>query len=321
MKCTIRRIAIAVLCIYLLAGTAFAKELVPVGKVIGLELRDRQVVIAGFDEAQGQSAKQAGLKDGDVIAKIDDISIQCVEDIQKALEKSDGVVEVEILRKGKAATVSVTPQITQDGPRLGVYLRQGVTGIGTVTFYDPENRTFGTLGHGVNDSSGKLLSMVEGHAYQAQVMTVKKGKCGTPGQLIGTMTSREPAGVLYANTTRGVFGTCGNLWSGQTIPVAEAGEIKTGDAVILSTVSGNTPRQYSVKIMKIYPEPRNSGRNLLVKITDPELLNATGGIVQGMSGSPIIQNGKLIGAVTHVLVNDPTTGYGIFIENMLNAAA
>lgn len=321
MKCTIRRIASAMLCIYLLAGTAFAKELVPVGKVIGLELRDRQVVVAGFDETQGQSAKAAGLKDGDVIAKIDDVAIECAEDIQKALEKSDGTVAVEIVRKGKSSTLSITPQITRDGPRLGVYLRQGVTGIGTVTFYDPEKRIFGTLGHGVNDSSGNLLPMAEGYAYQARVMTVKKGKCGTPGQLIGAMTSQQPAGTLYANTSRGVFGTCGSLRTDQAIPIATAKEIKTGDAVIRCTVSGDSPREYSVKILKIYPESRQSGRNLLVKVTDAELLSATGGIVQGMSGSPIIQNGKLVGAVTHVLVNDPTTGYGIFIENMLDAAA
>ncbi len=321
MKCTIRRIASAMLCIYLLAGTAFAKELVPVGQIIGLELRDHQVVVAGFDEIQGQSAKQAGLRDGDVIEKIDDVSIECAEDIQKALEKSDGSVAVEIRRKGKLSTLSLTPQITRDGPRLGVYLRQGVTGIGTVTFYDPENQTFGTLGHGVNDSSGHLLPMTEGRAYQARVVTVKKGKCGDPGQLIGAITSQKPAGTLYANTSRGVFGTCGSLWAGETIPIAEAKEIKAGDAVIRSTVSGDTPREYSVKILKLYPESRNNGRNMLVKVTDPELLSATGGIVQGMSGSPIIQDGKLVGAVTHVLVNDPTTGYGIFIENMLDAAA
>ena len=163
--------------------------------------------------------------------------------------------------------------------------------------------------------------MTQGRAYEARVSTVKKGKCGEPGQLYGTVTSSEPVGILKSNTQQGVFGSCEAGWEGQAIPVASRDEVKTGDAVIRANVSGDTVREYSVKILKIYPKARGNGRNLLLRVTDPELLATTGGIVQGMSGSPIIQNGKLIGAVTHVLVNDPTTGYGIFIENMLDAAA
>ena len=321
MKMTFRRIATAMLCVYLLVTTAFAKELVPVGKVVGLELKDQKVVVAGFHEEQGAEAKRAGLKDGDVIQKIDEISITCAEDVRKALLRSDGTVSVEISREGKTKQFQIQPYITEDGPRLGVYLRQGITGIGTVTWYDPQSHQFGTLGHGVNDSSGKLLPMAQGWVYRAKVMTVKKGKAGEPGQLYGSILSPEPAGTLSANTQQGVFGTCRDGWEGQAIEVASMSEVKTGDAVIRSTVSGDTVREYSVKILKIYPKGKGNGRNMLIKVTDPVLLEATGGIVQGMSGSPIIQNGKLIGAVTHVLVNDPTTGYGIFIENMLDAAA
>ena len=321
MKMTFRRIATAVLCVYLLVTTAFARELIPVGKVVGLELKDPKVVVAGFHEEQGAEAKRAGLKDGDVIQKIDDISITCAEDVRKALQKSDGTVSVEISRQGKVNLLTIQPHITEDGPRLGVYLRQGITGIGTVTWYDPEIKKFGTLGHGVNDSNGKLLPMTQGHVYQAKVTAVKKGKCGEPGQLYGAIESPEPAGVLERNTPQGVFGTSEVDWKGKAITVATMSEVKTGDAVIRSNISGDTVREYSVKILKIYPKASSGGRNLLLRVTDPELLNVTGGIVQGMSGSPIIQNGKLIGAVTHVLVNDPTTGYGIFIENMLDAAA
>ncbi len=321
MKNLFRRIAGAALSIYLLAGTAFAKELVPVGQVVGLELQDQQVVVVGFDEEQGQSAKAAGLLSGDIIKKIDRTDITCAEDVRKALQSSNGTVAVEITREGKEKQLQIRPYITKDGPRLGVYLRQGITGIGTVTWYDPETHQFGTLGHGVNDSSGKLLPMTQGWAYRAKVMAVKKGKVGEPGQLYGSILSPEPAGTLSANTQQGVFGTCHDGWEGQAIEVASMSEVKTGDAVIRTTVSGDTVREYSVKILKIYPKGRGTGRNMLIKVTDPALLEATGGIVQGMSGSPIIQDGKLIGAVTHVLVNDPTTGYGIFIENMLDAAA
>ena len=321
MKMILKRIAMAVLCAYLLIGSVFAKELVPVGQVVGLELQNKQVVVAGFDEKQGAAARDAGLRDGDVIQRIDNVEISCAEDVRKALQQSDGTVTVQICRNGKIDQVKIMPQITKDGPRLGVYLRQGITGIGTVTWYDPETGKFGTLGHGVNDGNGNLLAMENGYVYRARVMAVKKGKIGEPGQLVGALESPEPVGTLTANTPQGVFGTSQNGWEKTAVEVASAQEVKTGDAVIRSTVSGDTVREYSVKIMKIYPKTRTTGRNLLLKVTDPALLEATGGIVQGMSGSPILQDGKLIGAVTHVLVNDPTTGYGILIENMLDAAA
>lgn len=285
MKIMFRRVATVALCVYLLATSAFAKELVPVGRVIGLELQDQQVTVVGFDEQQGMVAKAAGLLSGDVIQKINDIKITCTEDVRKALQQSDGTVAVEVRREGKAEVIKIKPGITKDGPKLGVYLRQGITGIGTVTWYDPETKQFGALGHGVNDSSGNLLSMRQGKVYRAQVATVKKGKCGEPGQLYGSILSPEPAGVLQKNTQQGVFGTCEGGWEGQAIPVAALAEIKTGDAVIRSNISGEAVREYSVKILKIYPKARGGGRNLLLKVTDPELLAVTGGIVQGMGVS------------------------------------
>ena len=174
MKLLLKRIATVVLCVYLLTGMAFAKDLIPVGQVVGLELQDRQVVVAGFDEQQGQSARAAGLLDGDVIQKIDETTITCAEDVRKALQKSDGMVALEVRREGKVTSIRLIPQITRDGPRLGVYLRQGITGIGTVTWYDPDTQKFGTLGHGVNDSTGNLVQMAQGHAYRAQVLSVKR---------------------------------------------------------------------------------------------------------------------------------------------------
>ena len=320
MKCTIKRLASAMLCILILTTAVCGKELIPGGQVVGLELCDQRVVVAGFDEQQGTKAQEAGLKSGDVIQKIDNTVITSAEDVRKALKCSNGTVTLEINRNGQMQSLRIVPYITQDGPRLGVYLRQGITGIGTVTWYDPEKNTFGALGHGVNDGSGNLLQMTEGRVYKARVITVKKGQIGQPGQLVGSICSLEAIGTLYKNTQQGVFAAADTQWQGEMLPVAASNEIKTGDAVIRSTIAGEASREYSVKILKIYPKSRGGGRNLLLRVTDPELLETTGGIVQGMSGSPILQDGRIVGAVTHVLVNDPTTGYGIFIENMLEAA-
>ena len=320
MKRMTKIIALA-LCFWLIPIHANAKELVPVGQVIGLQLQDHTVTVAGFDEAWGAAAKEAGIQIGDQILRVDGKAVRCSEDVRKALETSDGTVDLIVSRDGKEKKYAICPQITQTGPKLGIYLRQGITGIGTVTYYDPDTGAFGTLGHGVNGTDGKLLQMTQGSAYSARVMTVRKGHAGEPGQLMGTVESTVPIGKLTANTDRGVFGVTQTGWEGEGMDIASSGEVRTGSAVIRSTVSGNSVREYSVEILKIYPKSRQNGRNLLLRVTDPALLEATGGIVQGMSGSPIIQDGKLVGAVTHVLVNDPTTGYGIFIENMLDAAA
>ncbi len=318
-KMAISLIAFA-LCICTVFTPALALELVPVGQVIGLELRDGRVRIAEFDETLGAAARAAGLRAGDIIEKIDDTAITCAEDVKQALKCSRGQVTVTVRRQGETVKVRVSPSITENGPMLGISLRQGVTGIGTVTYYDPESGRFGCLGHGVSGADG-LVELRSGSAYTARVASVRPGVSGRPGLLRGAVEGAQVVGDLSANRSQGVFGTASGGWQGEPIPVAEVGEVRTGAATIRSTVEGQTPQEYSVEILKIYPKEKGQGRNLLLRVTDQRLLDITGGIVQGMSGSPIIQNGKLVGAVTHVLVNDPTTGYGIFIENMLEAAA
>lgn len=298
-----------------------AELLIPVGQVIGLQLRGDTVTVAAYDDVLGANARSAGLKIGDEIVKIDGSTIACTDDIRTALNGCSDTVELTVRRSGKERCLNLTPTQTEDGPKLGVYLRQGIAGIGTVTFYDPETGKFGTLGHGVCDAKGSLLRMTRGSAYEATVLSVKKGKSGDPGQLKGAADGLSAYGTLLRNTPQGVFGISKQGWKGEPVPVAAYDEICTGPAAIRSQVNGNAVQEYSVEILKIYPEARADGRNFLIKVTDPKLLQTTGGIVQGMSGSPIIQNGKLVGAVTHVLVNEPTTGYGIFIENMLDAAA
>ena len=297
-----------------------AQMLVPVGEVIGLELRGNTVTVSAFDQSL-PAAQDAGLKIGDEILTIDGHTIDSAADIRHALNRSDGDVDLVVSRDGRETALRIEPAVTPDGPRLGVLLRQGVTGIGTVTFYDPATNTFGTLGHGVNDPGGNLFSMTAGNVYPAAVFAIDRGQAGKPGQLRGSLQNDRLLGTISKNTVQGVFGTIHGKFEGEAIPLGESDCVATGPAVIRSTVDGSGPRDYSVEILKIYPESRADGRNLLLRVTDPQLLNATGGIVQGMSGSPIIQDGKLVGAVTHVLVNQPDTGYGIFIENMLDAAA
>lgn len=321
MKRIISRLFTSFLLMAALAVPVWAAEmLIPVGEVIGLELRGDSVTVSAFDQSL-PAGQAAGLRIGDEIITIDGRAIDSAADIRHALERSDGVVDVVVSREGRETALRVTPAVTSEGPRLGVYLRQGVTGIGTITFYDPETGSFGTLGHGVNDQNGSLLAMTAGNVYPADVASIDRGQKGAPGQLRGSLSGDRLLGTVAKNTPQGVFGTIPAKLTGEAIPVGTSDCVTAGPATIRSTVDGSGPRDYSVEILKIYPADRPDGRNLLLRVTDPALLSATGGIVQGMSGSPIIQNGKLVGAVTHVLVNSPDTGYGIFIENMLDAAS
>ena len=316
------RLLFTLLLIASLSITAGATELlIPGGQLVGLELRDNTVTIAEFETPLGDAAKAAGLRTGDRILQVGKTPVTCAQDIRDALSQSDGKVDVRILRGNKAKTISLCPAATEKGPRLGIYLKQGTTGVGTVTYYQPDSKAFAALGHGVNTSAGNLLQMTVGNAYDARVLSVKRGTIGKPGQLMGAVTDSTPLGTVEKNTVQGVFGVLEKTASAEPLPVAAPEAVRTGPATIRSTVDENGVREYSVEILKIYPNPPDRCRNMLLKVTDPTLLAATGGIVQGMSGSPIIQDGKLVGAVTHVLVNDPTTGYGIFIENMLDAAA
>ena len=285
MKKLINRIAFTFLTVLFLAGSVSGAEyLVPVGRVIGLELSQGSVVVAAFDDTL-PAGRDAGLQIGDEIRAVDGRPVTCAEELRSALNRSDGTVELDLYRDGTMHTLSMEPAVTAEGPRLGVYLRQGITGIGTVTYYDPDTGAFGTLGHGVNDAKGRLLTMHKGLAYPASVASVQKGAPGTPGQLKGALEGSSLLGTLSGNTARGVFGTAHSGWAGEALEVAAFSELRPGSAVIRSTVSGTEPRDYSVEILKIYPQSRSDGRNLLLKVTDPELLSTTGGIVQGMGVS------------------------------------
>lgn len=318
-KLPVRILTLCLLLSLLVVPVLAAQTLVPVGCAVGLELDADGLTVAGFDETLGAAARAAGLEEGDLIVKADGLPLTSVDDLRSAVDKSRDKLVLTVHREGREVNLTAMPQSAGAGKCLGIFVKEGVTGVGTVTYFDPATGEFGALGHGVSDSRGELLPLRAGRVMKAQVASVKKGRVGTPGQLVGAFREEECLGELEKNTKCGIFGTSAAGWSGTPLPVVASSEIHTGEAVIRANISGETVQEYSVEILKVYPG--ESTRNLLVHVTDPALLDATGGIVQGMSGSPIIQDGKLIGAVTHVLVNDPTTGYGIFIENMLNAAA
>ena len=228
------------LLLWLVPQTAFATQLlIPVGELIGIALQDNSVSVAAFDAELGKNCQKAGLKTGDRILSIDGQTITCVEDVKNALRQSDGAVDLTVLRGKKEKNLHLTPEITQSGPKLGVLLKEGMTGVGTVTFYDPESGKYGALGHGVHTSAGSLLAMRAGNAYDAALVTVKKGKIGTPGQLMGTLQSDSRLGTVEKNTNQGIFGKATSPWQGEVLPVCPASEIKTGAATIRSTVAGN----------------------------------------------------------------------------------
>lgn len=314
MKGVCRRFLIIFLVFLLCICPVAAAELIPGGQVIGLRLQDGSVQVAGFDPQLGEGSRQAGLQVGDRILAVAGETVDSPEAVRQAVDRCGGPVEMTVLRGGKTKKLRLQPVETADGRRLGIYLRQGISGLGTVTFYRPDG-DFGALGHGVMEGNAPVV-FEDGEVCGVQLLSVRKGKSGQPGQLLGALLDAT-LGEVRKNSAQGIFGSV----SAPDRPTIETGEARVGAAVIRSTVDEGGVQEYSVQILKRYPRGKDRCRNLLLKVTDPRLLEKTGGIVQGMSGSPIIQDGKLIGAVTHVLVNDPTTGYGIFIENMLDAAA
>ena len=307
------------------AADRTVSELIPVGQTVGVKLFSDGVLVVGFSDGESP-AKDCGLKEGDVITAICGQSLDTIEEFRQLLaENGEDAAALTVKRGSRTIELSAEPEKDEDGEyRLGAWVRDSMAGIGTMTFFDPQSGTFGALGHGVTDvDTGQLLPLDHGSIMDASVKAVKKGERASPGELKGDFDLTRDSGTLYANTECGIFGKLSAedaaKITGAALPIAKKDEVKTGKATILATVSGNETREYDIEIEKIY-SPSGSTRNLLLRVTDEELLAQTGGVVQGMSGSAILQDGKIIGAVTHVLLDDPSRGYGIFIENMLSAA-
>ena len=302
--------------------TSSARMLVPVGHTIGIKLFARGVLVVKLTDG-GTPAKECGLQTGDVIVKCGGVSVTSSEQFQSLLQKNgDSAMDLQVRRAGDSMTLSVEPEQNDKGVYcIGAWIRDSMAGIGTMTYYDPATGDFGALGHGITDTDTALLMpFSNGSILPSTVKAVKRGETGSAGELRGDFDLDTSLGDLYANTESGIFGTLAvSDYAPACQDAVPIGEAVPGPAVIRSNVEGDAVEEYEIEILKVV-SGTSDGRDLVISVTDPKLLKATGGIVQGMSGSPILQNGKLVGAVTHVLLNDPTKGYGILIENMLNAA-
>ena len=320
---TIKKIMAAitatVLC-FMLSAAALAESLVPGGGAVGIRMTTDGVVVAGISEVETSSGKRspaadAGLKKGDVITRLGGSEIATAQDFKAALSALDGSkTTVTFERGGKQKQLNITPAQGTDGAwKLGLWLRDGISGVGTLTFYDPATGVYGALGHCISGDDGEALPLGDGGIYGAEIVGIVQGTVGAPGQLDGKTDAAAFLGDIRINCGCGIFGTAD--FDGETM---ETGEFETGPATIRCTLEGSQTREYGIEIKKVYSS--SEGTTVMLTVTDPELIALTGGIVQGMSGSPIIQNGRLVGAVTHVFVYDPTSGYGVSIEDMLRVA-
>lgn len=299
------------------------KTLIPGGMVFGVRFFTEGVLVVGIPEGRSSPAYAAGVRVNDVILKVNGIGISDTASLCRAIDSAGGKqVEFTCRRDGREFTAHVTPRLEESGYKTGIWVRDSGAGIGTVTFIDPKTGLFGGLGHGICDAdTGKPMPLGRGVLLGVNINGIRRGTAGDPGEIRGSFKP-EKLGAVTGNTDCGVFGIYSEIPSSLygAIPIAHKREVKDGAATILCTLEDGVTREYTAELSSI-DTASSGGRSFTVKITDPELMRQTGGIVQGMSGSPIIQNGKLVGAVTHVLIADPTRGYGIFIENMLNSAS
>lgn len=299
------------------------------GRAFGIKLFTKGVIVVGLTEITTSKgvecpAEKAGIKKGDIIVSVNGENVGTAEDFGAKISKcgNKGAV-LKCIRGSEEFEATVLPSVSSEDNtyKVGLWVRDSTAGIGTVTFIDKKTGVFGGLGHGVCDvDTGVLMPLANGNIVDVEVTGVIKGEAQTPGELKGNF-SKIVKGTLDSNTETGVFGKLSSTENidGEIVPIGTKETVKEGKAYIYTTISGNTPEKYEAEIIKIYLDSGKT-KNFMLKVTDERLLEATGGIVQGMSGSPILQNGNLIGAVTHVLINDPQKGYGIFIENMLGEA-
>ena len=308
------------------------KKVIPCGNAIGVKLYSDGILVVGLsefcsDEGKNESpAKKSGVKKGDLIKKVNNKTVNNLEDFIYEWENNN-IVKLELSRNGKIYKFDVECKKAKSDMKnkIGVWVRDSTAGIGTMTFYDNETKKFAALGHGVTDTDTKdIIPIKGGSILGASILSVKKGEKGKPGELEGMfLGSKGDIGKIEKNTSLGIYGTITNdndISKNEPILVATNDEVKEGKAYILTSICAQNIEKYEIEIQKKFSHNITSTKGMIIKITDKKLLEKTGGIVQGMSGSPILQNGKLIGAVTHVFVNDPTRGYGIFIENMLAEA-
>ncbi len=292
---------------------------VPGGMPFGIKIRSNGVMVISVTE--NSPAARAGIKTADIISIVNEIPVSTNAELAAAIQtRSETTI---LLRRGDAEILVTLTPVSENGfLKIGAFVRDSAAGIGTLTFCEPETRVFGGLGHSVSDvTTGSAVPLGSGEITSAEIYDVVKGKEGSPGELCGIILSDDNIGEISSNTGVGVFGTLSedNAGSfGEPLPVAYRREVETGAASILTTADGGAPREYSIEIERMNLLDMNGSKAMVIHITDEDLLSQTGGIVRGMSGSPILQNGMLVGAVTHVFLNDPTRGYGVFADTMLS---
>lgn len=307
------------------------KQVVACGNTIGVRMELQGILVIGISDVEregGQKAvpaKNTGLKPGVIITSVNGKTIKSIKELVGAIDESQGKpLKLSYYEGNAKRETSITPVMSTEDKKyhIGLWVRDSTAGIGTLTFYDMDTRLFGALGHGITDiDTGTLMKVGYGEILESSVLGVKSGRSGEPGELKGIFSEGTRLGTIELNSDTGIYGKLDedvlDKIGGRVYPVGVRADITEGEASILSNIDGKKTEEYSIEIQKISNQNLNGSKGMVIKVTDSRLLDVTGGIVQGMSGSPIIQNGKIIGAVTHVLVNDPTRGYGIFIEAML----
>ena len=302
-------------------------KVVPCGTPFGVKIYSKGVMITNIADvntgfAVKSPAKDAGLKKGDVITEVDGQEVNSNEELEKIINDSkEKSLVLDVVRENKTEKIVVSPVKSDDDKeyRLGMWVRDSSSGIGTLTFCNKENGMFAGLGHGICDiDTGEIIPCGTGDIVQASITDINKSSPGIPGELRGCITNRQPMGEIHTNDSTGIYGSLKeSAFDGEEAEVCLKQNVKKGPAYIISTLEGEKPEYYDINIDSINYNVNSPTKNIKISITDKRLMEKTGGIVQGMSGSPIMQDGKLIGAVTHVLVNNPSKGYGIFAETML----
>lgn len=302
-------------------------ELIPGGDSVGVKLSCKGILVVGFcDNSCIERINNSSIQIGDMITEVNSEAVCSSKDLIKKVKTSkDDEITLTIIRKDQQILQKARLFKDDNGSkRIGLWIRDTTAGVGTMTFYHKDSGKFGALGHPVIDSdTNECFIIKEGLLLKSSIISVRKGEKGNPGELKGIFIDDEsPLALIQTNTECGIFGTTNNdnFRDREALKVASRDEIREGPAKIITTIDGEGPKEYDIEIQKLFTQNDPGGKSMIIKVTDQRLLEATGGIVQGMSGSPIIQNGKLIGAVTHVLINKPDTGYGIYIDWMLKEA-
>ncbi len=306
-------------------------EVIPSGEIVGIKLYTNGVLVVGTTSIEGNDGKiykpfeNTGIQEGDSIIEINGVSINSTKELITEINKSGGNdIEITYLHESEQKSAKITPILGKESNyKLGLWVRDSAAGVGTLTFYNEEENSFVALGHAITDiDTGEIIQTSSGEIDDVEIISVVKGEKEEPGRIEGSIKNNSCIGSIYNNTQFGIYGIVKNksnlnLNYNRKMKVASRGEIEIGKATCLSGIDGEV-KEYELEIEKIYLNNNYDNKSMVIKITDENLISKSGGIIQGMSGSPIIQNGKLIGAITHVLVNDPQIGYAVFADQMIN---